>query len=402
MILAAAVVLTTSFVQGQTHAPWPTDWNNWSDPALLVTVVNSGNAADSTGFGSVGYNYNIGKYEVTAGQYTTFLNAVAKTDPYGLYNTSMDMANYAYGCNIKRLGSDGSYEYSVAVDWANRPVNVVSFWDAARFTNWLNNGQGNGDTETGAYTLNGYNGSDGREILRNPGAKWFLPSEDEWYKAAYYKAGSTNAGYWDYPTSSDTPPGRDMADASGNNANYSNNGYLIGSPYYRTPVGEFQLSDSVYGTFDQGGNAWEWNETVVSTDVASSSRGQRGGSITYYTDCLLASARYDGSPTFENAAALGFRVASVFEFFLGDANKDGTVNVADLTLLLNNYNKTGMVWANGDFNYDGTVNVADLTALLDNYNQTSGTVAGTAVPEPSSITMLGIAGILLCWWRKRS
>jgi hypothetical protein len=89
-------------------------------------------------------------------------------------------------------------------------------------------------------------------------------------------------------------------------------------------------------------------------------------------------------------------------FLLGDANKDGTVNVADLTLLLNNYNKTGMVWADGDFDYDGTVNVADLTALLDNYNRTSGAVASTAVPEPSSIAMLGITLMaLLSWWRKR-
>ena len=59
----------------------------------MVTVGNPGNAADTrydaTGFGSVGYVYQIGKYEVTAGQYTEFLNAVAKADPNGLYNTAM-------------------------------------------------------------------------------------------------------------------------------------------------------------------------------------------------------------------------------------------------------------------------------------------------------------------------
>ena len=43
-----------------------------------VAVGNAGNAADTlTGYGSVGYNYNIGKHEVTAAQYTVFLNAVA-------------------------------------------------------------------------------------------------------------------------------------------------------------------------------------------------------------------------------------------------------------------------------------------------------------------------------------
>ena len=84
--------------------------------------------------------YAIGKYEVTAGQYTEFLNAKAKTDTYGLYNTNM--WSDTYGCKIQQTGSSGSYAYSVAADYANRPVNYVSFWDAARFTNWLHNGQG--------------------------------------------------------------------------------------------------------------------------------------------------------------------------------------------------------------------------------------------------------------------
>jgi thiol-disulfide isomerase/thioredoxin len=91
-------------------------------------------------------------------------------------------------------------------------------------------------------------------------------------------------------------------------------------------------------------------------------------------------------------------------FLFGDANRNGTVDVADLTLLLNNYNKSGMLWVNGDFNNDGTVNVADLTALLNNYNKTSGLSMAAPVPEPSSIAMLaGIAlTAFLYGWRKRA
>ena len=94
-----------------------------------VAVGDAGNAADtryeSPGYGSVGYNYNIGKYEVTAAQYTDFLNAKAKTDDYELYNVFMDTElglGWA-GCNIVRSGISGNYSYSVASDWANRPVN---------------------------------------------------------------------------------------------------------------------------------------------------------------------------------------------------------------------------------------------------------------------------------------
>jgi hypothetical protein len=224
-----------------------------------VAVGDVGNTADTTGYGAVDYTYNIGKYEVTAGQYTAFLNAVAKTDTYGLYNSSMWSSTY--GCKIQQSGSAGNYSYSVAADYANRPVNYVSHWDSCRFANWLHNGQGNGDTETGAYTLNGYTGTDGRTIQRNAGATWAVPSVNEAYKAAYYKGGGTSAGYWLYATQSDTQPGFDLDDGSGNNANFKGD-LPIQSPYYTTVVGDFQNSESAYGTFDQSGNVSEWNEAV--------------------------------------------------------------------------------------------------------------------------------------------
>jgi formylglycine-generating enzyme required for sulfatase activity len=282
------------------------------DPGNMAdTAAHSGNSA---GQGAVTYNYQIGKYEVTGGQYTEFLNAMAKTDTYGLYNGSM--GSVTYGCKIQQSGSSGNYTYSVASDYANRPVNWVSYWDACRFANWLHNGQptgeqGVGTTETGAYTLT----SDGiinNTTVRNADWKWAVASENEWYKAAYYKGG-VNASYWDYPTSSNAVPGRDMADVSGNNANYHNVGdlpYPIDSDNYMTLVGEFQNSDSPYGTFDQGGNVWEWNEAVI-----DSSRGLRGGSgfLSSSAD-LLAYVRYHSGygETFEGYD-VGFRVTCVPE-----------------------------------------------------------------------------------------
>lgn len=265
--------------------------------------------------GSVRYTYYVGKFEVTAAQYTNFLSKVAATDTYGLYSASMWSS--PYGCKIQRSGSSGGYTYSVASNWANRPVNYVSYWDSVRFANWLHNGQPTGPqdlstTEDGAYYLNGYNGYDGRTIQRNAGWKWAVTSEDEWYKAAYY-AGR----YWDYPTGSDTVPSNEGADGytdPGNHANYRTGGmYTIGSPYYRTNVGEFENSDSRYGTFDQGGNIWEWNEAIphVSGDYAY--RGVRGGSFDNDPGNLRASDR-DGyyDPTLD-LVYFGFRVSLVPE-----------------------------------------------------------------------------------------
>jgi len=158
-----------------------------------VPVGNPGNTNDThgDGYGGVDYVYNIGKFEVTAGQYTVFLNAVAADDTYGLY--SADMWTDGIGCKIDRTGSSGSYTYSVAGDWADRPVNYVSWGDAARFCNWLHNGQSAGvqdltTTEDGSYYLNGAT-SDAQllDVVREDDATWVIPSEDEWYKAAYHK-----------------------------------------------------------------------------------------------------------------------------------------------------------------------------------------------------------------------
>ena len=278
-----------------------------------VPVGNAGNAADSTGYGSVAHNFNIGTYEVTIGQYTDFLNSVAATDTYSLYNASM--ATDLNVAGISRSGPSGLYTYAVinnSGDSGNRPITFVSWFDAARFANWMNNGATNGaSTETGAYTLNG--ATSGVNFTKNAGATWWIPSEDEWFKSAYYKGGGTNAGYWLYPTQSDSAPGNNIGGAA-NQANYYAGDYAVtqSSTYsdtlnYLTDAGAFSNSDSAYDTFDQGGNVWEWNDAVI-----GSSRGLRGGSWIGSGYDLQSSDRASSDPSYEGGD-VGFRVASVPE-----------------------------------------------------------------------------------------
>ena len=286
------------------------------DAAVIVTVPvgDAGNAADTrydtSGYGAVDYEYNIGKYEVTNSQYTDFLNAVADADPNGLYSTDMGGGVWNDIGGISRDGSDGGYTYTARTNRGNRPVNYVSWYNTLRFANWLHNGQPTGaqgvsTTENGAYDM-----SLGSSVVRKLGALFFLPSGDEWYKAAYYKGGGTNAGYWDYPTQSDTaptgelPPGTDTVNGS---ANYDSlaQGHLDPT-YYTTEVGAYSAkpSESAYGTFDQGGNLAEWNELLGNV----TERGRLGGSFTT-GDNLRASYRDSSNPTF-GYYYLGFRVAS--------------------------------------------------------------------------------------------
>ena len=275
-----------------------------------VNVGNINNAADSTGYGAVGYAYQIAQNETTISQYAEFLNAVAMTDTYGLYSVGMT-TSYIYG--ISQSGTSGSYSYSVNPGSWNKPITYVSWFDAARFCNWMQNGQGSGSTETGAYTLNGAMSG---IITKNVGATVWIPSEDEWYKAAYYdpnKGGAGVGGYWRYPTQSNTMTTNDIGVTGAANF-YDANGYAVytgsgAGTWGITDVGAYGAnSDSAYGTNDQGGNVWEWNDTIISGS-SRVLRGGRWGDLDY----LMASP-YSGSggPSIEDGN-IGFRVASVPE-----------------------------------------------------------------------------------------
>ena len=263
-----------------------------------VTVGAPGNAADTTGFGSVAETYRISKTEVTNAQYAEFLNAKAASDPLGLYNTNMGAVSFG---GITRSGSAGSFSYSAKAGRENKPVNWVSFYDSLRFSNWLHNGQGSGDTETGAYTLEGGTAtpSNGLTVTRNAGANIFLTSEDEWYKAAYYDA--LSASYFDFPAGTDT---QTVCAAPGAAVNTANCGSVVGD---LADVGSYTGAASPNGTFDQGGNVWEWKEAII-----GSRRGLRGGSFVSDPDSLAASNPVVSGPAFEGGV-VGFRVASIPE-----------------------------------------------------------------------------------------
>lgn len=271
--------------------------------------------------GAVNYAYNIGKYEVTAGQYTAFLNAVAGVDTYALYNTEMGRVStggdWSSGITQSGGGTVGDpYTYTVASGHVNRPVNYVSFGDAMRFANWLHNGQPTGaqdasTTEDGAYFVNGKTiVADLVAVSRKSSWKWAVTSEDEWYKAAYYNPASGT--YYIYPTRNNSQPGRNLNDTSGNNANYNPWPWQkpIQDPYCTTIVGEFEKSKSPYGTFDQGGNVAEWNESVLVRAYDGMSHFMmRGGSWIYDFNWMKPGFRNDYSPD-GGDYSIGFRVVS--------------------------------------------------------------------------------------------
>ena len=249
----------------------------------FVDIGNTGNAADTTSYGAVPYVYRAGKYEITQ-------DAITKA-------TASGMADVTAGA------------------WTgNQPAATINWYEAAAFVNFLNTSSG----KPAAYNLT-FSGSwsmalwsseqawtaGGTNLYRNKDAFYFLPSENEWYKAAYYNAAGAN--YFLYPTGSNTAP---TAVASGTNADTAVYQFVSFSPAVVRTAGGL----SSYGTMGQGGNVWEINETAFdgTNNSPSESRALRGGS--YPNDATrLASSYHQATEPFDSAASLGFRVASVPE-----------------------------------------------------------------------------------------
>ena len=294
--------------------------------ALTIDTVPIGNPGNSNDpatdnlYGSVNYFYRIGKYDVTVGQYAAFLNAVATAnDKYKLYD--FRMASDLNVAGISQSVASGSFHYSV-IGSTNHPITYVSWADAARFANWLNNEQpvgteGPGTTETGAYTLNGtISGFTLGIIQRNADARWFIPSENEWYKAAYYDPIAGH--YWSYATRTSALPASAPPGSAANAANYfdSTGAFAVtgsasynSSQNYLTDVGAYTNSASAYGTFDQSGNVDQWTDT---------SKGQtyrilRGGDWIGNMYSISSSNRQDFHSPLSEYNYFGFRVAMVPE-----------------------------------------------------------------------------------------
>jgi formylglycine-generating enzyme required for sulfatase activity len=209
------------------------------DAINYVLVENKENSGDSSNndFGRVNYDYQIKKYLVTNDEYVEFLNAVS-TKPNGLALWAFDMADpidpppqfIRTRGGINRVLINGSYVYTASPNMGNKPVNYINWFSAVRYINWLHNGKRAGapadnTTEDGVYTLPlSMTIGTGKPSPNNKNSYW-LPSEDEWYKAAYYDPNKTGSGpgYWTYATMSDSAPDAVVVNSTGSaNNTYSN------------------------------------------------------------------------------------------------------------------------------------------------------------------------------------
>ncbi len=248
----------------------------------FVTIGNAGNPGDTRtvfpnsanpyGAGAVGYEYKIGKYEVSNAQWDVFTSAAGA--PTGNPSDAYDRSAIWTGDNI--------------------PTNSLSWYEAAQFCNYLTSG----DKSLGAYLFSGDNtnpgyflGIDRDSAVSTFGIAYVIPTADEWYKAAYY----TGSGYSTYANGLDTIPAAD------NGWNYRNGSYS-------TPWDIGMGTEEQNGTFNMMGNVWEWTETKK---YNTSSLIVRGGSYNDDYAIQLSSQSWTFNGPSGEPIDTGFRVASV-------------------------------------------------------------------------------------------
>ncbi len=277
--------------------------------------------------GDVPYAFRLGKYEITQAQYLEFLNKVDPTgaNTYGLFHPSTPpiFGDPSFDGNdfILDLNRSEGQRYTLKdPNGADHPVWGVTWYAAARFCNWLHHGKGGpgsteGDATNGAYDTRNFDDEDPSNDpeKHNTGAKFWIPTFNEWFKAAYYKGGGLDAGYWTGPFQVDGEPKGGPPTLDPNTGNAYPRTYDGPAPGKRVPVGSYPNAKSPYGSYDMAGNLGEWTELKETLYHGSTLRRTCGGAFFWFTDHFTLKAQLTFS-THQHPPTTwynGFRVASL-------------------------------------------------------------------------------------------
>jgi len=251
----------------------------------FLDIKNANNSNDDTGYGGVSYNFKISRFATSESAFKQYNN-----DPG---NASLKLP----------LDNSKGDQHPVQSSWVY----------AARFINWMNKiynstpaykfEEGTGIDDVPVEWVSGDVGYDANNKIRNKSAKYWLPSEDEWYKAAFYDPGNTSQPpqYWDYAFGLDTVP---AAVASGTAANTA----VFDQPTNQGPVDVTNAGGlSPYGTMGQTGNTYELLESLYDN---GGGRVRRGGYWSSRVPSDLSVNTRKDVDMKKSLGGYGFRVAS--------------------------------------------------------------------------------------------
>ncbi|MCC5822293.1 MAG: formylglycine-generating enzyme family protein [Phycisphaerales bacterium] len=373
MLLARVIVIAATTVAAAASPDDHFDWVTIGEPGNIG--YPGGPVGISAGRGSVDYEYRIGRTQVTAGQWLAFYNTFSVQS--GQLAQTLRPAFWPAYQDFSYQGPGDRYEFFPTLHHPELSPIGINWRQAAMFCNWLHNGHSsdpasllNGAYDTATFTYNEDTNTFNDQATRHPDARYWIPSLDEWLKAAHYDPNKNGQGpgWWEYAHSSDAPPVYGMP-GEGDVARQLTQEQMIqlagpgASPLY-IPLGLYPDVQSPWGLLDLlGGN----REFVEDWDPDAPNFWRLGKFSTngpLPNDYMWDQAWY--FDTWHVGRAGSFRIASAIPCPADLAPPFGVLDATDLAAYLD-------LFQSGDAAADlaepfGVINFFDLAAYLTAFN----------------------------------
>ncbi len=328
-LAGVGVAFNSPIAQGQPAPDYGFEWRTIRDPGNPAASGERFPGFPRDGIpeaGRVDYEFRLTRTEITATQWLEFVDAYSRFNPVqGSWAASLGGRHLI---RIPDTGDPRGYRWEILADALDAAADM-GWWYAARYCNWLHNGKVNEAWafETGAYDsatwtadpTNPYGG----QVVRSPGAMFWIPNLDEWTKAMHWdpnKLGPGLGDYWLYPNASDTPPVGGLPGTPG--AQTGAGVYDDGGSFRIYPVGSYPNAQSPWGLLDGSGGVTEWLEGAFPNGV----RPARGSQNVEYSADIVDRIDYVNGLTPEHWG-FGLRVASVVPV-------PGVVSIAGVAVVL--------------------------------------------------------------------
>lgn len=221
-----------------------------------------------TEVGAVDYEYRMARTEVTVAQWLEFIDIAWKYEPGRI--DLFEFTTFWITVNNPNPGPGETPGFELAFpEAANFPANV-SWYNAAKYVNWLHNGKidSNAALQSGAYDTSTFGGVDANgnptdQYERSPGATFWIPSRDEWIKGMHWDPDKDGeGGYWLMPDGGDEPLISLPPDQGGEtNAGPFFNALSFDEGLQYRSVGMYPDTQSPWGLLDGSGGLSEMTET---------------------------------------------------------------------------------------------------------------------------------------------
>lgn len=293
---------------------------------VTIGAVNNrayeGGGFDGTAYqgrGSVSYEYRMARMEVSTGQWLEFLNTIAplteSPDTFGVATT--------WGGRSVGGTPPGDFELRPIANAAMVPVIGISWRSAAMYVNWLHNDKevSLAAISNGAYDISTFGSDENNhftdQITRSPGAKYWIPSLDEWIKAVHFDPNAEDSDHpgtgrwWEQPNGTDEPliggaPGEPGTQTSANVTTPPPEEFRR---WTDVPLGSYPDEETPWGLLDASGGAWEWTEEILFPD-APRLRGIEGTLAGMGLDVADQDYVWAATALFPSGRVGGLRIAS--------------------------------------------------------------------------------------------